>query len=137
MSDQPESAPKKPGPKMLGKYALLRELGRGGMGVVFEAEDTQLHRQVAIKILITRQGTDPNQAAQERQRFDREAQAIAKLKHPNIVTLYEAGEIQGRRFLAMELLSGEPFGAWWKAKGRKLPQKVTVLRDVEIGRAHV
>jgi predicted Ser/Thr protein kinase len=106
------------------------------MGVVYEAEDTQLHRQVALKILVTRQGTNPAQAAQDRQRFDREAQAIAKLKHPNIVTLYEAGEIQGRRFLAMELIQGQPFSAWWKQKPNKLPQKVAVLRDIALAVDH-
>ncbi len=136
MTDKPDSAARKPGPKLLGKYSLIKELGRGGMGVVYEAEDTQLHRQVALKLLVTRQGVGAAQADQDRQRFDREAQAIAKLKHPNIVTLYEAGEIQGRRFLAMELIAGQAFSAWWKQKPNKLPQKVTVLRDVALAVDH-
>ncbi len=136
MTDKPESTSRKPGPKMLGKYALTRELGRGGMGVVYEAQDTQLQRPVALKLLVTRQGIAPDQAAQERQRFDREAQSIARLKHPNIVTLYEAGELQGRRFLAMELIAGRPFHLWWKEKSNKLPLKVTVLRDVAMAVHH-
>jgi serine/threonine protein kinase len=136
VNDKPDSTSRKPGPKMLGKYALVRELGRGGMGVVYEAQDTQLQRPVALKLLVTRQGIAPEQAAQERQRFDREAQAIAKLKHPNIVTLYEAGELQNRRFLAMELIAGRPFHVWWKEKAHKLPLKVTVLREVAMAVHH-
>jgi len=136
VTDKSDPAARKPGPRLLGKYSLVREIGRGGMGAVYEAQDTQLHRQVALKLLVTRQGVGAAQADQDRQRFDREAQAIAKLKHPNIVTLYEAGEIQGRRFLAMELIDGQAFSSWWKQKPNKLPQKVTVLRDVALAVDH-
>ena len=122
--------------RTVGKYALIRELGRGGMGVVYEATDTQIQRKVALKLMLPRPGQKPEQAGQDRDRFAREAQMAAKLKHPGIVTLYEAGEIQGRRYLAMELIDGEPFSDWWATKGRGLREKVTVLAYIALAVHH-
>jgi serine/threonine protein kinase len=87
----------------LGPYRVLRFLGSGGMGVVFAAEDTQLKRLVALKAM------KPDLAASplHRQRFQREAQAIARLEHDHIVTIYQVGEDRGIPFLAMPLLKGE------------------------------
>ena len=89
-------------PLQLGDYQLVREIGRGGMGVVYEAQQTKLHRTVALKLL-------PKTSAQDQQsieRFQLEAQAAAKLQHPNIVPVFEVGEQEGWQFLAMQMVHG-------------------------------
>ena len=87
----------------LGAYEIVSLLGRGGMGEVYKARDTRLHRSVAIKILARTAAEDPH----FRERFDREARAISQLTHPHICTLYDVGEQQGTAFLVMEYLEGE------------------------------
>ena len=87
---------------VLGPYQLVRVLGRGGMGVVFEAEDTRLHRRVALKAVSSHGG-----GAIEERRLRREARASAALVHPNIATVYALEEIDGRAYLATEYLEGE------------------------------
>ncbi|MEL6110548.1 MAG: serine/threonine-protein kinase, partial [Planctomycetota bacterium] len=87
----------------IGDYHVLGEIGRGGMGIVYEAEHQTLGRRVALKVLPTRLAKDPRAL----ERFEREARAIARMHHTNIVPLFEVGEDQGRPFLAMQLISGE------------------------------
>src|SRR5262245_4032426 len=87
----------------LGPYEISGVLGAGGMGEVYKAADTRLNRTVAIKVLPPHLSDDP----ERRQRFEREAQTIASLNHPNICTLYDVGRQKDVDFLVMEYLQGE------------------------------
>src|SRR6266478_357575 len=86
----------------LGDFEIARELGRGGMGVVYEARQISLNRRVALKVLSGGLGLTPKAV----QRFHREAEAAAKLHHTNIVPVYATGEQDGTHFYAMELIDG-------------------------------
>jgi serine/threonine protein kinase len=95
-----------PGRVRLGDYRILREVGRGSMGVVYEAEQISLERRVALKVLPFASAIDPRQ----RQRFLIEAQAAAQLHHPHIVPIYAAGFDQGIHFYAMQYVDGRTLG---------------------------
>ena len=91
----------------LGEFRLLSEIGRGGMGVVYEAEQLSLQRRVALKVLPFASAIDPRQV----QRFKNEALAAALLHHPNIVPIYAVGCERGVHFFAMQLIEGQSLAA--------------------------
>jgi eukaryotic-like serine/threonine-protein kinase len=90
-------------PSVIGPYRIERELGRGGMGIVYLAHDTRLNRRVAIKALPDDVAADPERLS----RFEREARMLASLNHPNLAAVYDVLEVDGRRYLAMEYVEGE------------------------------
>ena len=92
----------KPQDQTLGKYQIVEEIGRGGFATVYRAVDTTLDRQVALKVLDPLLMRDQNWVT----RFQREARAVARLKHPHIITIHEIGEAEGQLFIAMELVEG-------------------------------
>src|SRR5688572_8963710 len=91
----------------LGRYRIDSILGRGGMGTVFLATDLDLGRRVAIKVLAADLADDP----EFRERFMREAKLLASIDHPSVVTIHEAGEVDGLLFLAMRYVPGRDLGA--------------------------
>lgn len=90
-----------------GRYQVNGVLGRGAMGVVYQAEDPLIGRQVAIKVIRSEPGLDPEEAEDRRLRFEREFRAAGTLSHPNIVTVYDVGHDTGASYIAMEMVQGE------------------------------
>ena len=97
----------------LGRYRLERELGAGGMGVVYAAFDPDLERRVALKVLRVQAPT-----TESKERLLREARAMARLAHPNVVTVHEVGTAAGRDYVAMELIQGDTLADWLAATAR-------------------
>src|SRR5262249_15698410 len=96
-------APAAPAPDaQIAHYRIIKKLGQGGMGIVYHAEDIHLQRPVALKVMRSQFADD-----EARHRFLREARAMAAVKHPHIVTIFQVGEDRGAPFLAMEFLEGE------------------------------
>ena len=103
LHDDAQSSGPQPALRRVGDYRIVREIGRGGMGVVYEAEQISLGRRVALKTL-------PSQVSGDRtilERFRREARSAARLHHTNIVPVYEVGEDRGIRFYAMQFIQGQ------------------------------
>jgi adenylate cyclase len=116
--------------EQLAGYRIESELGRGGMGVVYLAEDTRLHRMIALKVL------PPEVAGDEgfRARFERESELAAGLEHPNVVPIYEAGEADGRLFIAMRYIRGANLAELLAADGRLEPGRtLDILKQVASG----
>jgi serine/threonine-protein kinase len=112
---------------LAGEYSLQRELGRGGMGIVYLARDVQLDRDVAIKVL----PAEMADSAESRERFLREARTAAGLSHPNIVPIHRVGEAGGFVFFVMSYIEGETLGERLRTKGPLPPDEATrVLREV-------
>src|SRR5213083_2163035 len=100
----------------LNHYRIVRSLGKGGMGEVYAAEDTRLIRVVALKVLPHAVSSD----SEEFKRFQREAQAVAALNHPNVVTIHSVEDAGGVPFLTMELVDGSPLDARIPRRGLEL-----------------
>jgi serine/threonine-protein kinase len=120
--------------KKLGHFRVIAFLGRGGMGVVYRAEDEVLRREVALKVL------PPSFAADEerRRRFLREARSAAAVNHPNIATIYEVGEGEGRIYIAMELVGGRSLGRILAVSRPSIEESVELGRQIlrGLGKAH-
>ena len=107
---------------MITRYRILTRLGAGGMGVVYRAHDAQLDREVALKVMrVAEGGTDG------RARMLREARAAAKIRHPNVVTVYDADVVHERVFIAMELIDGVTLKAYFRGRARAWREVVAVL----------
>ena len=113
----------------LGRFVLLRTLGKGGMGSVFAAYDEQLDRKVALKLLHQVEST----ADGKRQRVLREAQAMARVSHPNVVHVYDVGEAGGRIFIAMEYVEGGTLTRWQEHEPRTWQQTLSMYRQAGQG----
>jgi eukaryotic-like serine/threonine-protein kinase len=114
-----------------GRYRILAELGRGGMGVVYRAEDTRLKRPVALKFL----SEDLSARPEARDRFLREAQAAAALDNPHVCTVYEAGEHEGRSYIAMAFIEGHSLKERIAQGPLTLDEALTISRQVAEGLA--
>jgi tRNA A-37 threonylcarbamoyl transferase component Bud32 len=99
-------------PSTLGRYRVLKELGRGAMGVVYLGKDPTIQRFVAIKTMRLNEFDDTGKLQEIRTRFFREAESTGRLSHPNIVTIYDAGEEDDLGYIAMEMLQGTTLKAW-------------------------
>ena len=107
----------------LGLYEIRSELGEGGMGEVYLAEDTRLHRKVALKILPSELAANKDRM----RRFEQEAQAAAALNHPNIAHIYEIGEGGGVNFMAMEFVDGVTLGEKIHGERTELKKLLNVI----------
>jgi serine/threonine protein kinase len=114
----------------LGVYTLEAELGEGGMGVVYRAVDTKLKRPVAVKFL-----SDDLADTSARRRFQREAQMASSLNHPHILTVYDAGEFEGRQYLVTEFVDGGTLKTWALAQKRSWQDIVEIIVGVADGLA--
>ncbi|MCR9159620.1 MAG: protein kinase domain-containing protein [Nannocystaceae bacterium] len=113
----------------LGRYVVLETLGQGGMGIVLAAYDSTLDRRVALKLLRRHASSDPENHA----RLLREAQALAKLSHPRVVSVYDVGELRGQVFIAMEYIDGPNLRQWRRSAERTPAQVIEVFRAAAKG----
>ena len=111
---------------LLGRYEIEALLGHGGMGEVYRARDTRLDRVVAVKVLLGRASDDPGR----QKRFTQEAWILSSLNHPNICAIYDIGEHQGRAFLVMEYVEGEPLDARLARRPLPVAQALTLAGQI-------
>lgn len=122
---------------VFGKFTLVKEVGRGGMAVVYEARDGGTQKRVALKMLLPSSRIDPEEAAMDEERFIREARLSAKLpKHPHVVGTLETGVVDGRRYIAMDFIEGREMAQWWRKSYASTRMQVRVLRDVALAVHH-
>ena len=117
----------------IGKYDILKPLGKGAMGIVYLAKDSMLDREVALKVMVSNIADDP----ELKMRFEREAKAVAKLSHPNVVNVFDLGyHTDGSPYMAMELLRGDDLQKTMRSGPMPLDRKVTIIVQVLVGLAH-
>ncbi len=127
-SDDPGELPRG---TVIGRYLVLGKLGAGAMGVVYAAHDPELDRKVALKLLQAGAGDGPDRVG--RARLLREAQALAKLSHPNVVAVHDVGTHGDSVWIAMEFVAGQTLGAWAMQRTRRWPEVLQVLADAARG----
>jgi hypothetical protein len=134
-ADDPSSPPRGDAdvPREIGRYLLLHRLGAGGMGVVYVAYDPELDRKIALKIVQASPGVLPNELG-GLSRLLREAQAMARVSHPNVVQVYDVGVLGDRLYIAMELVQGRSLSDWLTAP-RRWRDVVNIFVDAAHGLA--
>jgi len=110
---------------ILGRYEIIRELGKGAMGIVYLGKDPKINREVAIKTMALAQEFEPDEMQEVKDRFFREAETAGRLNHPNIVTMFDAGEEHDLAYIAMEFLDGSDLSPYTK-KGKLFPAMATL-----------
>src|SRR5512134_455167 len=123
-----------PIPSTIGRYQIVELVGRGGMGVLYRARDPVLERDVALKMM----HVDFTLDTTARDRFHREAKAVARLQHRNVVTIHELGEFEGTPYIVMEFLTGKDLDAWFKTDTATLSlvQKIDIAIQLCDGLAY-
>src|SRR5450432_3653823 len=114
----------------VGRYTILALVGKGGMGEVYAAYDPDLDRKVAIKLM---HGSGGHDAARAQARLLREAKAMARLSHPNVVAVHDAGTYDGRVFVAMEFVDGVTLEEWLAARARTRDAILAVFAEAAAG----
>ncbi|MCB9704754.1 MAG: serine/threonine protein kinase, partial [Myxococcales bacterium] len=117
-------APEAEGPEVFGRYRIEAKIGAGGMGVVYRAHDPELDRRVAVKLLRAEAADDER----ARQRMLREARAMARLAHPNVIHVYDVGAVDDQVFVAMELVDGVSLARWLMREERGWEEVLAVFR---------
>src|SRR3989304_3992206 len=107
---------------VISHYRIVRQIGKGGMGEVFLAQDTKLDRQVALKILPAEFAADKDRMS----RFVREAKSASALNHPNIITIYEIGEFDDTHYIATEFIEGDTLQNYFKAKPTRFSEVLAI-----------
>jgi tetratricopeptide (TPR) repeat protein/predicted Ser/Thr protein kinase len=123
---QPDRATRLEASELVGRYVVLSKVGMGGMGVVYAAYDPELDRKVALKLLATASGSQTRRS-ERRERLLREAQALAKFSHPEIVAIHDVGEHEAGVWLAMEFIDGTTLGEWARERPRTWREVLEVM----------
>src|SRR5262245_17110557 len=117
----------------IGKYNIVKPLGKGAMGIVYLAHDTILERDVALKVMVAQIADDPELL----ERFKREAKAVAKMTHSNVVNVFDLGShTDGSPYIAMELLKGQDLQKAMRGAPISLDRKLAIIVQVLAGLAH-